>query len=95
MIQSIRRETIALGLLNTLESERYVRAALLVEFIESLAEDARFSMTLERAHALLDGVERRAIDEQEFVRGIDELRTLVVGSPPTRPAQTMGRASAA
>ena len=78
MIQSIRRETIALGLLNTLESERYVRGPLLAEVIDAIVQDERFGHAVRNAYALLDRVERRAINDAEFKHAVDELRYMIV-----------------
>jgi hypothetical protein len=78
MIQSIRRETIALGLLNTLETERYVRGPLLVEVIETISQDERFAGAVRLAETLLDRLEEHAIADGEFVRAIGELRNMIV-----------------
>ena len=92
MIQSIRRETIALGLLNTLETERYVRGPLLVEVIDTIASDARFAPALQTAHDLLDRLEHGRIGDADFVRGISELRSLVVNPRVVQTTETVSAA---
>src|SRR5687768_16427515 len=66
--------TMLVSLLNTLEAERHVRAALLVEVVAELGRDPRDRRALRRAQALLDRVEQGAISDAEFADGLHRLR---------------------
>lgn len=90
MIQSIERATIVEGLLNSLETERYVRGALLLEVIDELATSSLFADACAQARRLLASVEQREIDDAQFTRKVAELRQAVqLAAPPPQSTERL------
>ena len=77
MIQSIQRGTIVEMLLNSLEAERYVRGPLLLNIVDELSESETFAPAADMAKDLLATMEAGRLDEREFRRGLDALRSCV------------------
>ena len=77
MSAAIRRDILALVLLNTLEAERHLRGPLLMEFIAALPRDEHFVTTVMTASILLHRVKRHEIGDTDFLRSIDQLRAML------------------
>lgn len=65
------------GLLNTLESERYMREALLLSVLDELASSDRFAPAFEAGRDLFARLEAGEIDDDEFASAIREVRSFV------------------
>jgi len=78
MIQSMQREKLLDTLLNTLEAERYVRGALLLEVLDALDAAERPSPAAALARRMLHGVETGRIRDDEFIHELAELRSLAL-----------------
>lgn len=96
MIQSIERAAIVEGLLNSLESERHVRRALLLDVIDEIAACPLFEAAAGRARALLRRVDARDIADVEFAHQVATLRQEVrVASLPLSRTSSPHRAATA
>lgn len=69
-------------LLNTLEGERYVRRALLLEVIDELTVREGQSPATQAARTLLARMEKREITDADFVRSVAEVRSLLTPELP-------------
>lgn len=96
MIQSIERTAIVEGLLNSLESERHVRRALLLDVIDEIAASPLFEAAAGRARALLLRIDARDIPDVEFARQVAALRQEIrVAARPLARSATRDRAATA
>lgn len=75
MMHGIHRETHVETLLNSLQAERYMRAALLMTIVDELDGDAALGVAAEAARAMLKDV--ATLSASDLEKRIDALRHLV------------------
>ncbi len=82
-MQNPERDTLVDTLLEALETERYVRAPLLLTVIDELSALPPFASAAGPAEELRAALEARAIDDAEYVRRVRALRGLVKDLRPS------------
>jgi hypothetical protein len=76
-MQNLERDTLIDTLLESLETERYLRLPLLLTVIDELSAIEVLASAVAPAETLRLALERRAIDDVQFARSVRELRFFV------------------
>lgn len=87
-MQNPERDSLVDTLLEALETERYVRAPLLLTVIDELSAMELVASAAVPAEELRVALEARAIDDAEFVRRVRALRGLVNDLREASPAES-------